>query len=302
MDGGWRITSMPLYVDVHRINNELAELGIGADEPLTPDQLFPFDQFHYQGIDAVRAAAGIVGLGRQSRVLEVGLGLGGPARYLAHTVGCRVTALELQGELHDLASTLTHRCGLDSRVTHVRGDALTYPFPAGAFDAAVSWLAFHHIPRRSRLAARLAQAIRPGGRIYIEDLVVRAPFSEREAEEVRHTLYGVTMTGVREYEADLHGAGFVDLETTDMTGGWGRCTVRDALARSGTAANARHACTARRLPHVSRRSSQRWSGSSRLAASAASASRPGGPDARGQEGRARYAPSRVRVSAPLSTS
>ena len=221
MDGGWRITSMPLYVDVHRINNELAELGIGADEPLTPDQLFPFDQFHYQGIDAVRAAAGIVGLGRQSRVLEVGLGLGGPARYLAHTVGCRVTALELQGELHDLASTLTHRCGLDSRVTHVRGDALTYPFPAGAFDAAVSWLAFHHIPRRSRLAARLAQAIRPGGRIYIEDLVVRAPFSEREAEEVRHTLYGVTMTGVREYEADLHGAGFVDLETTDMTGGWG---------------------------------------------------------------------------------
>ena len=76
-------------------------------EPLTPDQLFPFDQFHYHGIDAVRAAAGIVGLGRTSRVLEVGSGLGGPARYLAHTVGCHVTALELQEELHDLARTLT---------------------------------------------------------------------------------------------------------------------------------------------------------------------------------------------------
>ena len=234
MDGGWRITSMPLYVDVHRIHHELAELGIGPDEPLTPDQLFPFDQFHYQGIDAVRAAAGIIGLGRASRVLEVGSGLGGPARYLAHTVGCPVTALELQEELHDLASTLTQRCGLDSRVTHVRGDALTYPFPAGAFDAAVSWLAFHHIPRRPRLAARLAQAIRPGRRIYIEDLVVRAPLSARDAEDVRRTLYGVTMTGVRQYEADLRGAGFVDLETTDMTGGWAAFCQRRAAAFSSS--------------------------------------------------------------------
>jgi cyclopropane fatty-acyl-phospholipid synthase-like methyltransferase len=162
LDGGWRITSMPLYIDVHRIYNELAELGIGPDQPLTPDQLFPFDQLHYHGVDAVRDAAGIVGLGRKSRVLEVGSGLGGPARYLAHTVGCQVTAIELQDELHDLARTLTGRCGLDALVTHVRGDALTYPFADGAFDAAVSWLALHHIRRRPRLAARLAQAISPG--------------------------------------------------------------------------------------------------------------------------------------------
>jgi hypothetical protein len=49
---------------------------------------------------------------------------------------------------------------------------------------------------------------------------VRAPFSPHDAGDVRHTLYGVTMTGVAEYEADLHGAGFVDLQTTDMTGSW----------------------------------------------------------------------------------
>ncbi|HEY6362577.1 MAG TPA: methyltransferase domain-containing protein [Vicinamibacterales bacterium] len=250
LDGGWRITSMPLYVDVHRINNELAELGIGPDEPLTPDQLFPFDQFHYHGVDAVRAAAGIVGLGRGSRVLEVGSGLGGAARYLAHTVGCHVTALELQEELHELARTLTRRCRLDTHVTHVRGDALTYPFPDGGFDAAVSWLALHHIPRRPRLAARLAQAIRPGGRMYIEDLVVRAPFAKRDAEAVRHALYGVTMTGVREYEADLHGAGFVELETTDMTGSWAAfCQGRAAAFTRGRDREVRihGAATAERL-------------------------------------------------------
>ena len=168
----------------------------------------------------MRAAAGIIGLGRASRVLEVGSGLGGPARYLVHTVGCHVTALELQEELHALASTLTRRCGLESRVTHVRGDALTYPLADSAFDAVVSWLAIHHIRARPRLLARLAATLRSGGRIYVEDLVARAPFSPGDAAAVRQMLYGETVTSVDDYAADLHKAGFVDIETTDMTPGW----------------------------------------------------------------------------------
>ena len=211
---------MPLYMNVHRINNELAEAGIAAHQPLTPDQLFPFDQFHYLGTDAVRAAAGIIGLGRASRVLEVGSGIGGPARYLAHTVGCRITALELQEDLHALASDLTRRCGLESRVEHVRGDALTYPLADNAFDAVVSWLAVHHIRARRRLLAHLAAALRPGGQIYIEDLIARAPFSPNDADAVRQMLYGETVTSVHDYVADVMKAGFVDVETTDMTPAW----------------------------------------------------------------------------------
>ena len=49
--------AMPLYVNVQRIYNELAEAGIAADAALTPEQLFPFDQIHYQGTDAVRTMA-----------------------------------------------------------------------------------------------------------------------------------------------------------------------------------------------------------------------------------------------------
>jgi hypothetical protein len=59
----YAIESMPLYVNVDRINNELAALGIGVDEALTPAQLFPFDQYHYHGTDAVHAAAHLLGLG-----------------------------------------------------------------------------------------------------------------------------------------------------------------------------------------------------------------------------------------------
>ncbi len=232
MDGGRRIEKMPLYVDVHRINNELAELGVSSDDPLTPGQLFPFDQFHYHGTDAVRAAAGLIGLGRASRVLEVGSGLGGPARYLAHTIGCRVTALELQTPLHELAATLTRRCGLESLVTHVRGDALTYPFPQGGFDDVVSWLAIHHIPNRPLLMERLAYAVRPGGRIFVEDLVERAPFSADEAEAVRQMLYGVTMTDAESLAQDMDDAGFDEIDMTDMSPSWATfCAARAAAFR-----------------------------------------------------------------------
>jgi cyclopropane fatty-acyl-phospholipid synthase-like methyltransferase len=230
MDDEKGIGAMPLYLDVNRINNEIAALGVGPDDPLTPDQLYPFDQFHYHGIDAVRAGAGIIGLGRQSRVLEIGSGLGGPARYLAQTVGCHVTALELQQDLHDLASELTRRCSLNERITHIRGDALTYPLPVGGFDAVVSWLAIHHIPDRPQLMERLAHAVRPGGHMYVEDLVQRGEFSERDAEDVKELLYGVTITDDEDFAQDIDDAGFDEIDMTDMSGSWSAFVAARARA------------------------------------------------------------------------
>jgi hypothetical protein len=54
---------------------------------IRPEQLFPLDQSHYYGTDAIRAAFELLGLGPASRVLDIGAGVGGPARYLAHTTG-----------------------------------------------------------------------------------------------------------------------------------------------------------------------------------------------------------------------
>lgn len=224
---------MPLYVNVERINNELAALDIGNDEALTPAQLFPFDQYHYHGTEAVNAAAHLLGLGPTSHVLDVGSGLGGPARYLASTIGCRVTALELQRELHALATRLTARCGLEQHITHVCGDALTAAFPDAAFDAVVSWLALYHIPDRPRLLERLARMLRRGGLCYIEDLYQRAPFAASDLPDVHHTLFDVTLTSVADYVRDLHEAGFTGITATDLSDDWTAfCGVRTAAWRA----------------------------------------------------------------------
>ncbi len=214
------IAAMPLYTNLDRVARGLAALGIGPTDAIRPEQLFALDQWHYHGTDAVRDAAIRLGLKATDRVLDIGSGAGGPARFLAHTVGCRVTALELQPELHALAEDLTRRSGLNRLVTHVCGDALAYPLPEASFDACVSWLAVLHIPDRPRLFARLARVLRPGGRCFIEDLCRHAPFAPQDARDVRNIVYGLTVTSIADYAADLRTAGFVDVVTTDLTPDW----------------------------------------------------------------------------------
>src|ERR1043165_216888 len=116
--------SMKLYDRVERIHNELAVIDGGSGGPLTVEQLTPFDQYHYLGTDAVDAAIAAPGLTPQMRVLDIGSGIGGPARYIAARSGAHVTALELQPDLDAVATELTARCGLGSLVEHRCGNIL----------------------------------------------------------------------------------------------------------------------------------------------------------------------------------
>ena len=214
------IGSMPLYTHLERVERALAALGIGRGDPIRPEQLFAIDQWHYHGTDAIRAAAEALALGPASRVLDVGSGIGGPARYLAYTTGCHVTALELQPELHEIGVDLSRRSGLAAQVTHLCADALTCPLPVAEFDAVVSWLAILHIADRRRLFARFAQALRAGGQCYVEDLSQRAPFAPNDLADLRGIVHGITVTTAADYAADLRAAGFAEVATTDLTSDW----------------------------------------------------------------------------------
>lgn len=214
------LSAVPLYRHVDRVARGLAAQGFGPAAAIPPEALFGLDQWHYHGIEAIRAAARFLGLEPGSRVLDVGSGVGGPARYLAHANGCQVMAVELQRDLHDVAVDLTRRCGLADRVEHVCGDALEVAMPVRSFDAAIGFLAILHVPDRPRLLRRLHAALKPGGGLYIEDLAERAPFSAVDRQDLLTHVHGVSVTTSEAYVADLRAAGFTDIAATDLTPDW----------------------------------------------------------------------------------
>jgi SAM-dependent methyltransferase len=178
--------SMKLYDQAERIHNELRALGIADDAALSVDDLTPFDQYHYHGTEAVEETIAALHPGPESRLLEVGSGIGGPARYLASRTGCHVTALELQPDLHAIGTQLSARCSLSSRVDHRQGDILDSPFDDAGFDALVSFLVFLHIEDRERLFASCRRSLKKDGLIFIEDFSKRAEPSPGQWADLRH--------------------------------------------------------------------------------------------------------------------
>lgn len=211
---------MKLYHQVGRVFNELKALGIDEDAPLNVDTLSAFDQYHYFGTEAVDLAINKLGINPAMRVLEVGGGIGGPSRYLAHACGCQSTALELQPDLNETAIMLTRRCGLEKRVEHLCGDILDGPPKIEYYDALVSWLTFLHIPDRRLLYQRCFSALKPGGGVYVEDYFERHNLTTAERKALRKDVFCDHVPSMENYTRELAEAGFVDIELEDVSESW----------------------------------------------------------------------------------
>jgi SAM-dependent methyltransferase len=155
-----------------RIKSTLATIT-SEGQTLTVAQLAPLDQFHTRGILATADLAAATGLEPSTRVLDLGCGIGGPARYLAATFGCRVTGIDLSPSFIDAATYLTARCGLSDRVTFEVGDALHLPFEDDAFDVVFLQHVAMNIEDRMALYAEVRRVLTPGGRFATYDLVLR---------------------------------------------------------------------------------------------------------------------------------
>ena len=215
------IEEMNLYVDVEgRISRELRALGFDDSSELEVETLSRFDNLNYGGTSAVAHAIERCGLTADSRVLEVGSGAGGPARFLAKTTGCHVTALELQSSLHDYARQLTVRTGLAEQVEHVCDDFLNPASVDGSFDAVVSWLAFLHIPDRSRLFQRCFDCLKPGGFLYTEDYAAIRELSREESRDLESHVFCSYVPGIDQYRREVETAGFESVTIEDMSSNW----------------------------------------------------------------------------------
>ena len=138
---------------------------------LTPKDLAPVDEFHVGGRQATMAFAEQFGLRPGMRLLDIGCGLGGAARYFAHEHGCQVTGIDLSPEYVNVTNALAQRVGLDDRVSCELGSALALPFAPGSFDGAYMLHVGMNIEDKAKLFAEVRRVLAPSGLFGIYDVM-----------------------------------------------------------------------------------------------------------------------------------
>ena len=160
-----------------RLEKALLEDGV---DPLKPslEALAPYDQFHGRGMEATvelaETLASEMKVGKDDHLLDVGSGIGGPARYFAHRFGCRVSGIDLTAEFVEVAKKLTARTGLEDRVRFQQGNALALPFEKASFAGAYSMNVSMNIADKAGLYRQIGRVLKPGGWLILSE-VARGP-------------------------------------------------------------------------------------------------------------------------------
>ena len=147
---------------------------------LRPADLAPVDEFHIRGRAATLEIIEALGVTADSHVLDLGSGLGGPARTLAELTGCTITGVDLTPEFCEVATALSEWTGLSERTRFQVGDATATGVPEGTMDAALTVHVAMNIEDKPALYAEAFRVLRPGGRFVVYDVL------QGEGGEVRY--------------------------------------------------------------------------------------------------------------------
>lgn len=184
---------------------------------ITTKDLAPIDELHVRGRKATVGLAGKLPLQPGLRILDIGSGLGGAARYIAEAFGCHVTGIDLTYDYCHGAKRFGELTSLADRTTFIQGDATTLPFPDNFFNIVWTIHTAMNIPDKAKLYCEINRVLKPGGTLALYDIL------QGEGGEI-HTPVPWAMTAQQshlatptELTALLEGSGFaIDL--------WDDCT------------------------------------------------------------------------------
>jgi len=219
---------------------------IGKDPGnVTLGDLAPLDHFHGGGYAATLELARRANLQPGQQVLDVGGGIGGPARTLAAEFGCTVTVLDLTEEFCRTGEVLTTWTNLSHRVTFQQGNALALPFPDHSFDVVWAENSLMNIEDKEGLYAGIYRVLRTGGRFAFQE-VMAGPVQPLHFPV--HWADSPALNFLRppaEVRALLQRLGFVEVDWADITP-----AALDAL-RQRSAATSMPGTAVQTLPHLS---------------------------------------------------
>ena len=140
-------------------------------DALTAEDLSPYDQFHSRGREATVELAQLLSPQSGQLLLDLGCGIGGPARWLAGARGCQVVGLDLTEVYCRTARELSARVKLEKQTRFLCADALHLPFAEASFDLVWTQHAAMNMADKARLYREIARVLKPGGRFGLYDVM-----------------------------------------------------------------------------------------------------------------------------------
>lgn len=137
---------------------------------VTLDDLQPVDEFHIRGDTATKELIKLAGFTPDLHILDVGCGIGGSTRRLAHETGCRVTGIDLSDEYIDTAQRLTQLLNMQEQVKFQAASALELPFSDNSFDGVWSLQMNMNVDDKLSWLKETYRVLKPGSRAVLYEV------------------------------------------------------------------------------------------------------------------------------------
>lgn len=197
-----------------RILNNVRNRGM---QHVTRQDIAGFDEFHVRGAAVSMELAKDSQLMTGSKVLDVGCGIGGPARMLADEFGCMVTGIDLTEEFVRTAALLSELVNLQHKTTFLKADALQLPFADHHFDAVWTQHVQMNIQDKKRFYSEIKRVLSPRGKfIYYDifstgDSLLPYPLPWADNASISHLIT------VPKFEEIMGALGFTKISGKDQT-------------------------------------------------------------------------------------
>lgn len=137
--------------------------------------LSPVDQFHIRGLKASQELASLCGINEKMKVLDIGCGLGGTARFIALEFGCHVLGVDISEEYCNAASKLSELVGLSSLTEFKSGDAVDLLIDDAKFDLVWSEHVQVNVENKKKYYSEIYRVLKTGGQLAIHEVFQEKP-------------------------------------------------------------------------------------------------------------------------------
>jgi SAM-dependent methyltransferase len=201
--------------DVYALIVSALETTSTSLDALTVQDLAPVDHFHARGLPATVELGDRLPIQAHHHILDIGCGLGGPARYFAQRFHCKVSGVDITQPFVEAANKLTALLGMEDQVTIEHGNGHHLPYADGVFDGAYTQHVTMNVADRAQFFAEAYRVLKPGAFFAL---------TEHGLGPTGHPYYplpwsedgrGAYLVSPSETRTLLEAAGFVDIVVED---------------------------------------------------------------------------------------